>query len=232
MRVTRPNKNAQSIQHPLASEFITRSPFLHPGLRSSGPSVDGLWLSRGVGPNCAMLKKRIMVASLAMLMAIAGVWRCWSPLAEVQGNFTFRDAAAIRWVVRCHTLQPILQIYQEADGKVRVTTGKQTGPLQGGGKMYYLIRSTSGWKIIEDGFWWSRCPTNSAERTFACAPVTHFVDVRLSTHTLYHIIAPSCWLAINPDHSDNYFKSRSGRPQTDWLRSFGRPSSRSGSRMA
>jgi hypothetical protein len=113
-------------------------------------------------------KKRTTLTGCILVLKIVSFWCYWSPGAEVKGHFSFHDLVSIRWLVRGETLESILQIIEQPDGTVMVLTGKQTGPLAGGGNMLTLKRTT-GWKIAKRGDWVSSVSKPALQRMPGCA---------------------------------------------------------------
>jgi len=98
-------------------------------------------------------RKYIIVLVLYVICMITGLWIFWSPLANVEGDFTWRDKISIRQAVRTKTLKSILLIYERPDGVVMVHTGFQRSPLHGSGFVYELKKTKNGWQISEGMFW-------------------------------------------------------------------------------
>lgn len=117
-------------------------------------------------------EKKLTVVGCAALISIVCFWFYWSPRAEVKGHFSFRDLASIRWLVRAETFQSILRIIEQPDGSVEVWTGRQRGPLDGGGRLFRFER-TNGWKTTERAGWVSFLSNPAASGNGAMASLFH-----------------------------------------------------------
>jgi hypothetical protein len=90
--------------------------------------------------------------SMFWLVASCALPGC-ATTANVVGDLTNEDVAAIKAAVRKQTWQRILTIRQKPDGEVSVLTGRVRGVHDASGKSYRLKKENGHWRIIASGFW-------------------------------------------------------------------------------
>ena len=86
------------------------------------------------------------VVSFALLVGV--LWSFDRDLSDA-------DRKRITAIVQAETTESIRQIERQRDGTVRVHTGVHSGGFDGGGKLFTLKRTFTGWKIVSRGSWMS-----------------------------------------------------------------------------
>lgn len=94
-----------------------------------------------------MRKLLIIDLGLAALGLFVGV------LWPFETRLSTADLDAITATTRKDTAEPILDVRPLSRWTVRVRTGKDVGPLSGGGHEYYLRYGWRGWRILKTRVW-------------------------------------------------------------------------------
>lgn len=90
---------------------------------------------------------------LIILLGIVSFVLLAAVLLSSNPRLSDADVKHITAIVHAETAKSILSIELQPDGTVKVSTGIQRTPLEGGGELFTLKRTFGGWKIISRGMW-------------------------------------------------------------------------------
>ena len=79
-------------------------------------------------------------------------FRSWGD-GETASQPSASDRTAILRLILKETDEPLLLIEEYTGGRVHVETGVVRGPLDGGGRSFYLIKTKSSWRIVYSVGW-------------------------------------------------------------------------------
>ena len=94
------------------------------------------------------------------ILAISILWFEWGRVPGYH-YVSPHDLLQIRRAVRRETAEPIVRIFPEHPGAVRVITGRRGSGLDGGGIEYQFNETSTGWIVVGRSSWMCALPEHN-----------------------------------------------------------------------